>query len=96
MLETRREVIKRLLISGEELFFDILKEEFEVSEKILREDIISVSKTLKREGMKILVFPATCVSCNYRFGTKRPKPSRCPSCKGQRIRSASYKLRGQR
>ena len=77
-------------------FFDSLKEELEVTEKVLREDIISVSKSLKREGEKLLVFPASCVACDYRFGTKRPKPSRCPNCKGQRIRSASYKLRGQR
>jgi hypothetical protein len=46
-----------------------------------------IQKSVTRSGERLLVAPATCVGCGFRFEARerRSRPSRCPKCKSERI-----------
>lgn len=51
------------------------------------EDLRHIQKSLKHSADKLNIDPAECRKCGFRFSTdKFNKPSRCPECKGNRIR----------
>jgi hypothetical protein len=58
-----------------------------VSEKDLPQHMEHVAKSLRSKGSQLIILPAACITCGYRF-EKRKKltlPSRCPLCKSERI-----------
>ena len=87
---TRRQKLINLL---KEYSFSIdlrsLMREMEYSSKrILINDIMSITKTLKNEGLQLVVSPPSCNACGYIFQHKKTLlkiPSKCPKCREQRI-----------
>jgi hypothetical protein len=61
----------------------------------MERDVLNALSTipgiLKRKGLKMFMIPPKCSSCGFEF--RRPKASRCPRCKGQRIEEAVFVLR---
>ena len=58
------------------------------SKRVLINDIISISKTLKNEGKYLIINPPSCAACGYTFllkGTTLKIPSKCPKCREERI-----------
>lgn len=58
------------------------------SKKELIDDITFISKHFSKLGQTLLVSPAECNYCNYKFSIKEQKitiPSKCPKCKKQLI-----------
>jgi len=64
-----------------------LARHFHVPAGEIVEDLRHIQKSLKHSDESITVDPAECRKCGYCFSAdKLNKPSRCPSCKGNRIR----------
>jgi len=48
----------------------------------LADDLEHLRKSLKREGMRLLVEPARCQKCEFVFRKEKLlKPGRCPKCR---------------
>ena len=51
------------------------------------EDLRHLQKSLKHSDESLRLDPAECRKCGFRFSPEKlNKPSRCPDCKGNRIR----------
>jgi predicted Zn-ribbon and HTH transcriptional regulator len=87
---TRRQKLIKLL---KEYRFSIdlgnLMRELEYSnKKILNNDIMSISKTLKNEGLELIISPSLCNNFGFVFKNKKNSlkiPTKCPKCREQRI-----------
>lgn len=89
-METIRErLIKILLEQKHPLTVYQLQQlvETDLRPEELYEELEHVKKSLKRMGYRLEVVPAACRKCGYVFTDreKLKKPSRCPSCKSERI-----------
>ena len=53
-----------------------------------------LSKSVGSKGMKLIIEPARCLSCNYLFRdrTKMSPPSRCPKCRKTHLTQPSYTI----
>lgn len=50
-------------------------------------DLRHLDKSLRRQGRSLVVTPARCKKCGFRFkADKLHKPGKCPSCHGTWIR----------
>ena len=65
-----------------------------ISEKEVYTHMPHVKKSVLAMGKKLIILPASCQVCGYRFKDRnRPKkPSRCPECKSERISNPRYSL----
>jgi transcriptional regulator len=64
-----------------------LARHFQVPVGEIIEDLQHIQKSLRHADESIAVDPALCRKCGFRFSAdKMNKPSRCPDCKGNRIR----------
>ena len=87
-----------------EQIIELLKEEqhngielsqyLSIQEKEVYEHLDHVSRSIKREGLKIEVDPYHCLDCGYSFKKRNrfDRPGRCPECKGSHIRMATFKI----
>ncbi len=54
--------------------------------KSMESDLRHWARSLKHEGYRLVVEPARCRRCGFRFSREKwHKPSRCPCCKGDWI-----------
>ena len=96
--QTRRQKLTKLL---KEYSFSIdlrsvMRELEYPSKKFLINDIISITKTLKNEGLQLAISPPSCKACGYVFHLKKTLlkiPSKCPKCREQRIEWPSIKVK---
>ncbi|MFX0207550.1 MAG: transcriptional regulator [Candidatus Hodarchaeota archaeon] len=88
-MSSRRERILELLKAGDqslETLVELL--ELNIAPKRLEEDIWSIHKTVKHKGYRLVVQPAECLNCSFRFKPSSLLPSRCPQCKAERINAS--------
>lgn len=95
--ETRREILIKLLSEKDAtLELNSISRELKYSDKhTLVNDIHSVAKTLKNDGIKIEIIPAYCLKCGFKFKQTEfdfKIPSRCPRCKEERIEWPQVKI----
>jgi predicted Zn-ribbon and HTH transcriptional regulator len=50
-----------------------------------------VAKVAKRKGKRLMMIPPRCKNCG--FTLNKPKASRCPKCKGERIEPARFTIK---
>ena len=97
--ETKRQKLIKILKTEVSGWLDLkpLINELEYNnKKTLIHDIESISKTLRSEGIQLLIKSASCIACGFVFGLKRGAlkiPSKCPKCKQQRINWPSISLK---
>ena len=61
----------------------------------LADDLEHVARSLRREGMRLLVEPARCQKCEFVFTKGRLlKPGRCPKCRSTWIDEPRVGLAG--
>jgi predicted Zn-ribbon and HTH transcriptional regulator len=74
-----------------------LSGELSVSEKDLVPALEKLKRTLERERIKLGVEPACCLACGFEFDARErvTKPSRCPSCRSERIQPPRFYLRAK-
>ncbi|WP_297490706.1 transcriptional regulator [Thermococcus sp.] len=66
------------------------------SVKTILEDLRAIQRTLKKEGKVLLIKPAECRNCGFRFKPEIKVPSRCPRCKSEWIEEPRFKIERRR
>lgn len=80
------ELLKQKLVTAQEL-----ASHFGVRPKDIEQELEHVLKSVKKDGMKLVVEPAKCRKCNFVFKRdKLDKPTRCPKCKSEWIAAARF------
>ena len=79
------------ILRAESLSLNDLADMFEVDIKEILEDISHIEKSI-RPKEKLIMTPAQCQKCKFTFKDRRKfkKPSKCPQCKGMRIREPEF------
>ena len=69
-----------------------LSAELGVSEKVLPEAIEKLSRSLRRTEQRLRQIQPKCLECGFEFRERErfTRPSRCPSCKSERITPARF------
>ena len=59
----------------------------------VEDDLCHAIRSARASGRRVLIEPARCRSCGFTFGEdKLSKPSRCPSCRGERLFEAQIRI----
>ena len=93
--ETVRDAIARVLREGVATGKD-LSVAARVSEKDLAEHLEHLGKSLKADGQRLVVHPASCIACGYQFTERKrfTKPGACPKCRSTRIDPPAFSIEG--
>lgn len=71
-----------------------LARHFHVPVSEIIDDLRHIQKSLKHTERSLVIDPAECRNCGFRFSPEKlNKPSRCPTCKGNRIRDPLMEIR---
>ena len=95
---TRREKLMSML-TEDEIELDlrlIMRELVYPNKRLLINDIHSIEKTLKNQGIRLEIKPASCGLCGFVFKQKEfdlKIPSRCPKCHKEKIEWPSVKVK---
>jgi len=94
-LRSRRQQIMDVL-SRRQMSFEELRFCLESSRRALDEDLRHISKTLRSQSRRLVVMAATCQKCDFVFKGREEKhfhgPSRCPTCRSERISGPFLKI----
>jgi len=60
-------------------------------EREIYEHMAAIAKIVKRKGLELLMAPPRCKNCGFEF--EKPKASKCPKCKSERIEPARFLIR---
>ena len=88
--KTRKMLLQEMIersINGVDLKYAFKELKYESKDQIIT-DLKFIAKGIEKDNKQILVSPAECSLCNYKFGFKEHKitiPSKCPKCKKQLI-----------
>lgn len=65
-----------------------------IREKDVAPHLEHLEKSLHRSGKRLVIEPAECLQCGFRFDKRRrfTKPSACPLCRCQRIDPPVFRL----
>jgi transcriptional regulator len=93
-VETARQALQRCLDAGGAYTVRELSQEAGISERQVAEELPHLERSLKREGRALSVEPPRCRQCGFRFEerTRVSRPSRCPSCRSERLDPARISL----
>jgi predicted Zn-ribbon and HTH transcriptional regulator len=85
MERTRRQQIVQLL-TGHEWNFDDLRRELGLTVKILEEDLRHIERSIRADGRRLMLRPASCEQCSFIFKSRAfHPPGRCPECRNRRV-----------
>jgi predicted Zn-ribbon and HTH transcriptional regulator len=73
-----------------------LSAEVSVQEREVAAHLTHLERSLRHGGERLLVLPPRCIKCGFVFEdrARRSKPSRCPSCKSERIEPPRFSITG--
>jgi predicted Zn-ribbon and HTH transcriptional regulator len=93
-MKTRREKIVKLLTEHDNMTLQELADLVQVSVKTVVEDLNNVRKTIRHEGLRIEVRPASCIKCGYIFSgrSRISDPHKCPKCHAERINPQGFRI----
>jgi predicted Zn-ribbon and HTH transcriptional regulator len=84
MRTRRQEITERL--SGNEWEFDELRRELGLTVKVLEEDLRHIDRSVRADGRRLMLKPASCEQCGFVFASRAfHPPGRCPECRDRRI-----------
>ncbi len=65
-----------------------------ISEKDVAGHLEHLEKSLKAQGMRLEVLPASCIGCGFRFKDRRrlTRPGACPECRSTRIDPPAFRV----
>ncbi len=91
--ETVRESIRQVLRAGP-ASAHALSELVGVREKDVADHLEHIARSAARRGERLVVVPATCVSCGFEFRdrSRLTRPGACPSCRSTRIDPPAFRL----
>jgi predicted Zn-ribbon and HTH transcriptional regulator len=91
--ETIRSALRRALAEGPATARE-LSAAAGIREKDVAEHLEHLSRTLAREGARLVVEAASCIACGYRFSERArlTRPGACPECRSTRIDPPVFRL----
>lgn len=92
MLTRREEIVK--LLKNTSMTLKELSDYFDVPYSTIPEDISSIRKSLRREGLRFYVAPAECMKCGFVFRDRSrvDDPKKCPKCHDERIDPQKFRI----
>ncbi len=65
-----------------------------ISEKDVAGHLEHLEKSLKAQGLKLEVLPASCIGCGFTFKDRRrlTRPGACPECRSTRIDPPAFRV----
>ncbi len=82
------ELLKQKRLTAQEL-----ARHFDVRQKDIEDELEHIFKSIKKEGVRLVVDPARCRKCDFTFKRdKLDKPGKCPSCKSTWIAPAVFHI----
>lgn len=70
-----------------------LARQFEAKPADIIEEMEHIRKTLRHEGLRMRITPASCRKCHFVFNRdKLDKPGKCPKCKSTWIQEPEFLL----
>lgn len=65
-----------------------------ISEKDVAEHLAHLEKSLKAQGMRLVVLPASCIQCGFAFKDRKryTRPGACPECRSTRIDPPAFRV----
>ncbi len=89
---TLPQALQAALASAEPKALKDLSVELGVSEKVLPEALEKLNRSLRRTEKRLRQVHPKCLDCGFDFRDRErfTRPSRCPSCKSERIRPARF------
>ena len=80
----RKELIE--LLENNPLSIAEISEITETKFKDAENDIVHLKKSLKHLNYRLVVFPAQCENCGFKFKEEKlHRPGKCPVCKEKRV-----------
>ncbi len=91
--ETIRAALHRALQQGPATARD-LSMEVGIREKDVADHLAHLARSLSRSNERLVVEPASCIACGYRFGerTRLTRPGSCPRCRSTRIDPPAFRI----
>jgi hypothetical protein len=89
-----REQLREALRGDMPLTLRDLSQIVRISEAQVAEHLPHVERSARRDGERLVVEPAHCHTCEHVFAERRrfTTPSRCPSCKSERVGAARFRI----
>jgi predicted Zn-ribbon and HTH transcriptional regulator len=93
--ETIRSALRRALADGPATARE-LSTAVGIREKDVAGHLEHLSRTLSREGAHLVVEPASCIACGYRFSDRArfTRPGACPRCRSTPVEPPVFRLDG--
>ncbi len=93
--ETLREALRRMLREGPATARE-LSAAAGLREKDVAEHLAHLSRSLPHRGERLVVEPAACLACGFRFSDRArlTRPGACPSCRSTRIDPPVFRIEG--
>ncbi len=65
-----------------------------IQEKEVYEHLPNIARSVKNQGKRLIIRPASCLACGFVFEERRrfKPPGRCPKCRGTRIERPAYRI----
>jgi predicted Zn-ribbon and HTH transcriptional regulator len=94
--ETIRAALHRALGRGPATARD-LSMEVAIRERDVAEHLAHLSRSLSRKNERLVVEPASCIACGYRFTerTRLERPGACPRCRSTRIDPPVFRIESE-
>jgi hypothetical protein len=91
--QTVRAAIREELLRGSATARE-LSERISVREKEIAEHLEHLTRSLRARGERLVVDPASCIACGYRFSrrTRLSRPGSCPECGSTRIDPPAFRI----
>jgi transcriptional regulator len=91
--QTVRAAIRKELLRGSATARE-LSERVSVREKEIAEHLEHLTRSLRARGERLVVEPASCIACGYRFSrrTRLSRPGSCPECGSTRIDPPAFRI----
>jgi predicted Zn-ribbon and HTH transcriptional regulator len=91
MRTRRQEIIERL--RGSEWEFNELRRELGLTVKVLEEDLRHIDRSVRTDGRRLVLRPASCEQCGFVFARRAfHPPGRCPECRDRRIAGPWFRI----
>ena len=66
-----------------------------IREKEVYGHLEHISRSISREGGRLVVYPCLCLACGFKFSDRRKftRPGKCPKCRQTRITPATFHIK---
>ena len=73
-------------------FSELMKELQIQNKKVLLNYLRKVERVCKEKGWKLIIYPARCKKCGYKFKDNLRNPTKCPKCKSEWIEETKLRI----